>query len=96
MLGLDARVRDATPPQLFARAMTLNSAGLMTLQGIGFTFAGAVAQAVGPAAAIALAGGLGLTATVVLLRGDLRPQSTPGGTHEALSRPAGAQRPPAK
>src|SRR5438067_6546361 len=36
-LGLDARVRDAAPGGLFARTMTLNSAGLMTLQGIGFT-----------------------------------------------------------
>ena len=33
-LGLDARVRDAAPPELFARTMTLNSAGLMTLQGV--------------------------------------------------------------
>ena len=73
MLGLDARTRDAVPPQLFARAMTLNSAGLMTLQGVGFTLAGAIAQAVGPAIAIAIAGGLGLAATTVLLRYDLRP-----------------------
>jgi hypothetical protein len=27
MLGLDARVRDGVSPQLFARTMTLNSAG---------------------------------------------------------------------
>jgi MFS family permease len=73
-LGLDARVRDAAPPHLFARTMTLNSAGLMTLQGVGFTLAGAVAQAVGPATAIALAGGCGITSTLVLLRPDLRPK----------------------
>lgn len=73
MLGLDARVRDAVPPQLFARTMTLNSAGLMTLQGVGFTLAGAIAQGIGPAIAIAIAGGLGLTATTALLRSDLRP-----------------------
>ena len=46
-LGLDARVRDAVPENLFARTMTLNSAGLMTLQGIGFALAGAVAEAIG-------------------------------------------------
>lgn len=73
MLGLDARTRDAVPSQLFARAMTLNSAGLMTLQGVGFALAGAIAQGVSPAAAITIAGTLGLVATTVLLRSDLRP-----------------------
>jgi MFS family permease len=71
-LGLDARVRDAAPPRLFARAMTLNSAGLMTLQGVGFTLAGAVAQGVGASTAIAIAGGCGIVSTVVLLRPDRR------------------------
>src|SRR6266508_2636796 len=84
MLGLDARVRDAVPPQLFARTMTLNSAGLMTLQGVGFTLAGAIAQAVGPATAIALAGGCGITSTLVLLGPDLRPNPTPHQTPEPL------------
>jgi hypothetical protein len=71
-------VRDATPPQRFARTMTLNSAGVMTLQGVGFTLAGAIAQGSGPAIAIAIAiaiaGGLGLTATTAVLRSDLRPR----------------------
>ena len=71
-LGLDARVRDAAPPRLFARAMTLNTAGLMTLQGVGFTLAGAVAQGFGASAAIAIAGGCGIVSTVVLLRPDRR------------------------
>lgn len=71
-LGLDARVRDAAPPKLFARTMTLNSAGLMTLQGFGFVLAGAVAQATGAAIAIALAGGCGIATTFLLLRPDLR------------------------
>jgi MFS family permease len=72
-LGLDARVRDAAPPSLFARAMTLNAAGLMTLQGLGFTLAGAVAQLVGAGAAVAVAGVCGLAVVAVLLRDDLRP-----------------------
>jgi len=80
-LGLDARVRDAAPPRLFARAMTLNTAGLMTLQGIGFTLAGAVAQGFGASAAIAIAGGCGIVSTVVLLRPDRR--STASHTPEA-------------
>ena len=70
-LGLDARVRDAAPDHLFARAMAINQAGLMALQGIGFAVAGAIAQITGPAAAIALAGACGLTSVVALLRGDL-------------------------
>jgi hypothetical protein len=72
VLGLDARVRDAAPPDLFARTMTLSTGGLMALQGVGFALAGGIGQAVGPAGAIAIAGGCGLVATVTLLRGDLR------------------------
>jgi predicted MFS family arabinose efflux permease len=71
VLGLDARVRDASPPHLFARTMTVSTGGLMALQGIGFALAGAVAQATGPAAAITIAGGCGLTVTVALLHRDL-------------------------
>jgi MFS family permease len=71
-LGLDGRVRDAAPPELFARAMTLSNAGLMTLQGLGFVLAGALAQALGPARAIALAGCCGIAAIVGLMGRELR------------------------
>ncbi|HWC86409.1 MAG TPA: MFS transporter [Solirubrobacteraceae bacterium] len=66
-LGLDARVRDAAPPELFARTMTVSTGGLMALQGIGFALAGAIGQAIGPAAAIAVAGACGLAGTLILL-----------------------------
>jgi MFS family permease len=72
VLGYDARVRDAAPPELFARTMALSQSGLMALQGIGFTLAGAVAQGVGAGRAIVIAGAAGLLSTVVLLRDDLR------------------------
>jgi MFS transporter len=74
-LGLDALVRDVAPERGFGRMMTLNTAGLMTTQGLGFALAGALAQVVGSAAAIAIAGACGLV--VVLL---LRPRvaSRPG------------------
>ena len=72
-LGLDGRVRDAAPSELFARAMTLNSAGLMTLQGLGFVLAGALAETLGPADAIALAGCCGLAVTVLLMGRELKP-----------------------
>jgi hypothetical protein len=71
-LGLDVRVRDSCPPPLFARAMALNQAGQMTLQGIGFALAGAVAQGLGPARAIAAAGACGLGATFALARDEYR------------------------
>lgn len=68
VLGLDARIRDAAPLPIFARTMTVSTAGLMALQGAGFALAGAVAQAVGPATAITVSGGCGI-AVVVLLSG---------------------------
>jgi hypothetical protein len=80
-LGLDARVRDAAPPTLFARAMTLNTAGLMTLQGLGFAVAGALAQGIGSAPTIAVAGAAGLVATTWLLRSDYRTLVIPAGTN---------------
>src|SRR5262249_34394152 len=70
-LGLDALVRDVAPERGFSRMMTLNTAGLMTAQGLGFALAGALAQAVGPATAIAIAGGCGLL-VVLLLRPRVR------------------------
>jgi predicted MFS family arabinose efflux permease len=62
-LGLDGLVRDASPERLFARMMALNTAGLMTLQGLGFALAGALASAIGAGSAIAVAGACGLAVT---------------------------------
>ncbi len=66
VLGLDARIRDAAPLPLFARTMTVSSAGLMALQGAGFALAGALAQVLGPGTAIAVSGGCGIVAVVLL------------------------------
>jgi MFS family permease len=66
-LGFDALFRRAAPAPLFGRAMAINSAGLMTLQGLGFAAAGALAEVVAPHVAIAIAGVAGLT-VVALLR----------------------------
>jgi MFS family permease len=71
VLGLDARVRDAAPVELFARTMTLSSSGQMAIQGLGFALAGALAEVLGPAGAIVAAGGVGLLSTVTLMRADL-------------------------
>jgi hypothetical protein len=72
-LGLDARVRDAAPQALFARMMALNSAGLLTIQALGFPLAGAIGSAAGPGPAVAIAGGCGIAGVLALWpRGDDR------------------------
>ncbi|MER5792983.1 MFS transporter [Streptomyces sp. NPDC001980] len=58
-LGLDQWFVRAVPEELRGRAMTVLSAGLMTLQGVGMTLAGLAAEAVGVRAAVAGAGVVG-------------------------------------
>ena len=81
-LGLDALVRQAVPEHLFARTMAVSSAGLMTLQGLGFALAGAVGQVAGPGTAIVAAGICGI-ACVVLLRPRARGQAPKATSEEA-------------
>jgi Transmembrane secretion effector len=81
-LGLDARIRDAAPKALFARTMTVNSAGLMALQGAGFTLAGALAQAVGPGTAIAISGGCGIVTAFLLSAPGFRARRITTSTHD--------------
>ncbi|QTE00956.1 MFS transporter [Streptomyces cyanogenus] len=57
--GLDQWFVRAVPAELRGRAMTVLSAGLMTVQGVGMALAGVAAQAVGVRAAVAGAGALG-------------------------------------
>jgi hypothetical protein len=65
-LGLDALVRDTTPRPLFARTMAISQAGTMTIQGLGFAAAGALAEVLHPSAVIACAGALGLVVVALL------------------------------
>jgi predicted MFS family arabinose efflux permease len=81
-LGLDSLVRQAAPENLFARTMAVNTAGLLTLQALGFALAGAVAGIAGPGPAIA---GEGICGIVLVL--CLRPRK-----HELFS-PAGGVHP---
>jgi predicted MFS family arabinose efflux permease len=50
----------AVPEELRGRAMTVLSAGLMTVQGAGMALAGVAAQAVGVRAAVVGAGAVGV------------------------------------
>ncbi|GGW34471.1 MFS transporter [Streptomyces lucensis JCM 4490] len=58
-LGLDQWLVRAVPEEVRGRAMTVLSAGLMTVQGVGMALAGVVAQAAGVRTAVAGAGVLG-------------------------------------
>lgn len=58
-LGLDQRFVRAVPEELRGRAMTVLSAGLMTVQGVGMALAGVAAEAFGVRATVAGAGALG-------------------------------------
>jgi MFS family permease len=66
-LGLDALIRNAAPPDLLGRALAINTAGLVALQGLGFAAAGATAELVPAHDAIAISGIAGLL-VVALLR----------------------------
>jgi MFS family permease len=58
-LGLDQWFVRAVPEELRGRAMTLLSAGLMTIQGVGMALAGVAGQFLGVRAAVVAAGVLG-------------------------------------
>lgn len=70
-LGFSALVIQTAADELQGRALAINSAGLMFLQGLGFAGAGALAELVSPHVVVAIAGVAGL-AVVTLLR----PKST--------------------
>ncbi|WP_419997912.1 MFS transporter [Streptomyces boninensis] len=81
-LGLDQWFIAAVPPELRGRAMTLQTAGLMTFQGLGMAGAGAVAEWLPVHQAVAVIGVVGTTcsalAAVAVVR--TRPKSETGLT----------------
>jgi hypothetical protein len=78
-LGLDRWFVDAVPEELRGRAMTVHTAGLMTIQGVGMALAGAAAEFW---AVSTVVGGVGVLGTVccVLLAVEVR---RTGGAGEA-------------
>ncbi|MDN3355244.1 MFS transporter [Actinomadura sp. DC4] len=78
MLGLDQLLLDVTPPELLGRAYAVNSAGLMTTQGLGFAAAGALGEAVRPDTAIVVAGVAGLAVVALCRPRPLRRGSAAG------------------
>jgi len=77
------------PNQRRAQAFGIANMGVIVGQGAAFVAAGAAAEAVSPAAVIAVAGGIGAVAALALTLGWRR-VSPPGGRHAAARRPAHA------
>ncbi|GGR66773.1 MFS transporter [Streptomyces aureoverticillatus] len=67
-LGLDRWFVDAVPPELRGRAMTVHTAGLMTLQGVGMALAGLAAEFFAVSTVVAAAAVLGTVCCLVLAR----------------------------
>ena len=65
-LGLDQWFVRAVPEDLRGRAMTLSTAGLMTVQGVGMALAGVAAEFAGVAATVTGAGVLGTVCCLLL------------------------------
>ncbi|MFD9909395.1 MFS transporter [Streptomyces sp. NPDC059063] len=59
-LGLDRWFVDAVPPEMRGRAMTVHTAGLMTLQGVGMALAGLAAEFFAVSTVVAAAGVAGV------------------------------------
>ncbi|MEV5575678.1 MFS transporter [Spirillospora sp. NPDC052269] len=71
-LLLQERLLALTPDELHGQALGLFSSGMLALQGVGATIAGAVAQFTGPATGMAVMGGASVLITLAVAPG-LRP-----------------------
>ncbi|WP_406401151.1 MFS transporter [Streptomyces uncialis] len=93
-LGADRWFVDSVPAELRGRAMTVHTAGLMTIQGVGMALAGAAAEVFAVSTVVAGAGVLGTTVCVLLaleVRRVLRGpgQGPPGPRREPVAATAG-------
>jgi predicted MFS family arabinose efflux permease len=66
--GLDPRIVTATEPAFLGRVFTVQSSGLMSVQGVGIGVAGAAASVLAPSLVICLAGVLGTVLTLRLAK----------------------------
>ena len=85
-LGLDQWFVRAVPEELRGRAMTLLTAGLMTIQGVGMALAGVVAEFAGVPATVAGAGALGAVCCAVLALEARRTERRDGADHHVTGR----------
>ena len=82
VLGQDALILEVTPAHLLGRVFSVNTAGLISLQGLGFAAAGALGEFVSPHVAIVIAAVAGL-AIVASLAPGIRRGAPPGGAVSA-------------
>ncbi|MFI1537485.1 MFS transporter [Streptomyces anandii] len=85
-LGLDQWFVRAVPEELRGRAMTLLTAGLMTIQGVGMALAGVAAQFTGVRTAVAGAGALGTVCCALLALGARRTEGRDRADHDMTDR----------
>ncbi|MFF3333799.1 MFS transporter [Streptomyces sp. NPDC002888] len=85
-LGLDQWFVRAVPAELRGRAMTLLTAGLMTVQGLGMALAGVAAELVGVTAAVAGAGVLGTVCCALLVLEARRTEGRDGADRHVTGR----------
>ncbi|MGW7205462.1 MFS transporter [Streptomyces sp. NPDC054837] len=85
-LGLDQWFVRAVPEELRGRAMTLLTAGLMTIQGVGMALAGVVAEFAGVAGTVAGAGVLGTACCVLLAVAARRTECQDGADQHVTGR----------
>lgn len=75
-LLLQQRLMTLTPDELSGHALGLHSSGMLAMQGVGATFAGAIAQLTSAATAIAVMAAISVTVTLILAPGlAARPQT---------------------
>lgn len=85
-LGLDQWFVRAVPEELRGRAMTLLTAGLMTIQGVGMALAGVAAQFAGVRTTVAGAGVLGTVCCALLALGARRTERRDRADHDMTDR----------
>lgn len=85
-LGLDQWFVRAVSEELRGRAMTLLTAGLMTVQGVGMALAGVAAEFVGVTATVAGAGVLGTACCALLAVQARRTEGRDGADHHVTGR----------
>jgi len=79
ILGQDALILEVTPERLLGRVFSVNQAGLISLQGLGFALAGALGEVVEPHVAIVIAAVTGLALVAALAPGIHAQRGRGGG-----------------
>ncbi|MGQ4383107.1 MFS transporter [Streptomyces sp. SAS_270] len=83
------RLMDLTPDELSGHALGLHSSGMLTMQGVGATLAGAAAQLTSPGTAMTVMAAGSLTATAALAAAGRREKRRPGGGGDGEGGPVG-------